>query len=182
MYGIFNNAGYGVYGPLPTISREQMEQQFSANFFGAHQLTMRLLPAMLPHGEGRIVMTSSVMGLISTPGRGAYAASKYALEAWSDALRMELRHSGIKVSLIEPGPIRTRFTENVNQTQRDAPVENPGIAARFTLGPEAVVAKVRHAFESDKPKLRYPVTLVTWAVMLLKRLLPGRIMDKILQG
>lgn len=71
---------------------------------------------------------------------------------------MELRHSGIKVSLIEPGPIRTRFTENVNQTQSDSPVENPGIAARFTLGPEAVVAKVRHAFESDKPKLRYPVT------------------------
>ena len=84
---------------------------------------MRLLPAMLPHGEGRIVMTSSVMGLISTPGRGAYAASKYALEAWSDALRMELRHSGIKVSLIEPGPIRTRFTDNVNQTQSDKPVE-----------------------------------------------------------
>lgn len=182
LYGIFNNAGYGVYGPLNTLSRTQLEQQFSTNFFGAHQLTMRLLPAMTPHGEGRIVMTSSVMGLISTPGRGAYAASKYALEAWSDALRMELRHSGIKVSLIEPGPIRTRFTENVNQTQADKPVENPGIAARFTLGPEAVVAKVRHAFTSDKPKMRYPVTLVTYAVMLLKRLLPGRMMDKILRG
>lgn len=69
----------------------------------------------------------------------------------SDALRMELRHSGIKVSLIEPGPIRTRFTENVNQTRADKPVENPGIAARFTLGPEAVVAKVRHALRA-KPK------------------------------
>ncbi|MBJ5739061.1 SDR family oxidoreductase [Salmonella enterica subsp. enterica serovar Agona] len=171
LYGIFNNAGYGVYGPLSTISREQMEQQFSSNFFGAHQLTMR-----------RIVMTSSVMGLISTPGRGAYAASKYALEAWSDALRMELRHTGIKVSLIEPGPIRTRFTDNVNQTQRDKPVENPGIAARFTRDPDAVVAKVRHAFASDKPRLRYPVTLVTWAVMALKRLLPGRMLDKILQS
>ncbi|SFR03465.1 MULTISPECIES: SDR family oxidoreductase [unclassified Enterobacter] len=181
LYGIFNNAGYGVYGPLSTISREQMEQQFSANFFGAHQLTMRLLPAMIPHGEGRIVMTSSVMGLISTPGRGAYAASKYALEAWSDALRMELRHTGIKVSLIEPGPIRTRFTKNVNQTS-DKHVENPGIAARFTLGPEAVVVKVRHAFESKRPKLRYPVTLVTHAVSWLKRLLPGRMMDKILRG
>lgn len=180
LYGLFNNAGFGLYGPLPTISREQMEQQFSANFFGAHQLTMRLLPAMIPHGEGRIVMTSSVMGLISTPGRGAYAASKYALEAWSDALRMELRHTGIKVSLIEPGPIRTRFTVNVNQTQRDKPVENPGIAARFTLGPEAVVAKVRHAFESPNPKLRYPVTVVTWVVSLLKRLLPACAMDKIL--
>ncbi|ELY5828082.1 SDR family oxidoreductase [Cronobacter turicensis] len=182
LYGIFNNGGYGVYGPLSTISRAQMEEQFSTNFFGAHQLTMLLLPAMLPHGEGRIVNTSSVMGLISTPGRGAYAASKYALEAWSDALRMELRYSGVKVSLIEPGPIRTRFTENVNQTQADKPVENPGIAARFTLGPEAVVAKVRHAFESPNPRIRYPVTLVTHAVGILKRLLPTRMMDKILHG
>ncbi|EPW7975640.1 SDR family oxidoreductase [Cronobacter turicensis] len=182
LYGIFNNGGYGVYGPLSTISRAQMEQQFSTNFFGAHQLTMLLLPAMLPHGEGRIVNTSSVMGLISTPGRGAYAASKYALEAWSDALRMELRYSGVKVSLIEPGPIRTRFTENVNQTQTDKPVENTGIAARFTLGPEAVVAKVRHAFESPNPRIRYPVTLVTHAVGILKRLLPTRMMDKILHG
>ncbi|SQC91749.1 3-oxoacyl-[acyl-carrier-protein] reductase FabG [Cedecea neteri] len=103
LYGLFNNGGYGVYGPLNAISREQLEQQFSTNFFGTHQLTMLLLPAMQPHHEGRIVMTSSVMGLISTPGRGPMPPVKYALEAWSDALRMELRHSGIKVSLIEPG-------------------------------------------------------------------------------
>lgn len=182
LYGLFNNGGYGVYGPLQTLSRGQLEQQFSTNLFGAHQLTMLLLPAMLPHREGRIVMTSSVMGLVSTPGRGAYAASKYALEAWSDALRMELHHSGIKVSLIEPGPIRTQFTQNVNQTQADHPVENPGIAARFTLGPEAVVEKVRHAFESSNPKLRYPVTLVAHALTWLRRLLPGRMLDKILRG
>lgn len=182
LYGLFNNAGYGVYGPLTTLSRQQMEQQFAANFFGVHQLTMLLLPAMEPHGEGRIVMTSSVMGLVATPGRGAYAASKYALEAWSDTLRMELRHSGIKVSLVEPGPIRTQFTANVNQTRRDAPVENPGIAARLALGPEAVVAKVCHALESPRPRLRYPVTLVAHAIRLLKRLLPERLMDKILQG
>ncbi len=81
---------------------------------------------------------------------------------------MELRHSGIQVSLIEPGPIPTRFTENVNQGERDKPVHNPGIAARFTLPPEAVLPKVRHAFESKHPKLRYPVTLVTWAMSLLK--------------
>lgn len=182
LFGLFNNGGYGVYGPLQTLSREQMEQQFSTNLFGTHQLTMLLLPAMLPHREGRIVMTSSVMGLIATPGRGAYAASKYALEAWSDTLRMELHHSGIKVSLIEPGPISTQFTENVNQTSHDHPVENPGIAARFTLGPEAVVEKVRHAFESPKPKLRYPVTLVAHALTWLRRLLPGRMLDKILRG
>lgn len=182
LYGLFNNGGFGVYGPLQTLSREQLEQQFSTNLFGTHQLTMLLLPAMLPHREGRIVMTSSVMGLVATPGRGAYAASKYALEAWSDTLRMELHHSGIKVSLIEPGPIRTQFSQNVNQTQSDKPVENPGIAARFTLGPEAVVEKVRHAFESPKPKLRYPVTLVAHALSWLRRLLPGRMLDKILRG
>ncbi|MBJ3814611.1 SDR family oxidoreductase [Shimwellia pseudoproteus] len=180
LYGLFNNGGYGVYGPLETISRRQLEQQFSTNFFGAHQLTMLLLPAMRPHGEGRIVMTSSVMGIISTPGRGAYAASKYALEAWSDALRLELRHSGIQISLIEPGPIRTRFTDNVNQTQTDKPVENPGIAARFTLQPEDVARKVAAAFTAPRARIRYPVTLVTHTVRLLKRLLPDRWMDKIL--
>ncbi len=182
LFGLFNNAGFGVYGPLDTISRSQMEQQFAANFFGVHQLTMLLLPAMRPHGEGRIVMTSSVMGLAATPGRGAYAASKYALEGWSDALRMELHNSGIQVSLIEPGPIHTHFTANVNQTQSDKPVKNPGIAARFTLGPEAVVAKVVHAFTSPRARLRYPVTAVSWAVTVLRRLLPGRAMDKILRG
>ena len=125
---------------------------------------MLLLPAMTPHGEGRIVMTSSVMGLIASPGRGAYAASKYAFEAWSDALRMELRHSGIQVSLIEPGPIRTRFTDNVNQTQSDKPVENPGIAARFTLGPEAVVEKVRHALPAINQScaIRSPWSPTRW--------------------
>lgn len=182
LYGIFNNAGYGLYGPLSTLSRAQIEQQFATNFFGIHQLTMLLLPAMLAHREGRIVMTSSVMGLVSTPGRGAYAASKHALEAWSDALRMELHGSGIRISLIEPGPIRTRFTDNVTQGEANKPVKNPGIAARCTLGPEAVVAKVRHAFTSRSPRTRYPVTLVTHAVMLFKRLLPERMMDKILRG
>lgn len=180
LYGLFNNGGFGVYGPLESISRAQMEQQFSSNFFGAHQLTMLLLPAMKPHQQGRIVMTSSVMGLISSPGRGAYAASKYALEAWSDALRLELRHSGIQVSLIEPGPIHTRFTQNVNQTRADNPVENPGIAARFALSPDHVARKAVAAFTAPRARVRYPVTLVTHVVRVLKRLLPDRWMDKIL--
>ncbi|WP_147195893.1 SDR family oxidoreductase [Pantoea sp. MBD-2R] len=182
IYALFNNGGYGVYGPLSAISRQQMEQQFATNLFGTHQLTMLLLPALRASGEARIVNTSSVMGLVSTPGRGAYAASKYALEAWSDALRMELHGSGIRVSLIEPGPIKTRFTENVNQTQQDKPVENPGIAARFTLPPEAILPKLRHALESRHPRLRYPVTLVAHALSILRRLLPGWMMDRILRG
>lgn len=177
LYGLFNNAGYGVYDPLNTISRQQLEQQFSSNLFGTHQLTQRLLPAMLPHGEGRIIQTSSVMGFVATPGRGAYAASKYALEAWSDTLRMELHGSGLLVSLIEPGSIATRFTDNVSQMQAEAPVTNPGIARRFTLPPEAILPKLRHALESPRPKLRYPVTLVAHALTVLRRLLPARWMD-----
>lgn len=181
LYALFNNGGYGVYGELQSLSRQQFEQQFSTNLFGTHQLTMKLLPAMLPHGEGRIVSTSSVMGLIATAGRGAYAASKYALEAWSDALRLELHASGIRVSLIEPGPIHTRFTDNVNQTQADKPVKNPGIAARFALPAEAILPPLRHALESRRPRLRYPVTLIAWGITVLKRLLPGVLLDRILR-
>ncbi|PWC15108.1 oxidoreductase [Brenneria roseae subsp. americana] len=181
LYGLFNNAGYGLYGPLNSISRQQLEHQFSSNLFGTHQLTQLLLPAMLPHGEGRIIQTSSVMGLVATPGRGAYAASKFALEAWSDALRMELYGSGLHVSLIEPGPLSTRFTDNVDQTQTDKPVTNPGIARRFTLPPEAVLPKLYHALESPRPRLRYPVTLVAHSLSWLRRLLPGRYLDNVLR-
>ncbi len=176
LHGLFNNGGFGVYGPLQAVSRQQLEQQFATNFFGTHQLTMLLLPALIAC-RGRIINTSSVLGLISTPGRGAYAASKYALEAWSDALRMELHASGVRVSLIEPGPINTPFTRNVSQALQDQPVKNPGIAARFALPPQAILPKLHHALESRCPRLRYPVTLVTHAITLLRRLLPGRAMD-----
>ncbi|WP_350261626.1 SDR family oxidoreductase [Pantoea sp. BJ2] len=182
LHALFNNGGFGQYGPLSSVSRQQLEKQFSTNLFGTHQLTMRLLPALQASGNGRIVNTSSVLGLISTPGRGAYAASKWALEAWSDALRLEVRDSGVRVSLIEPGPISTSFTDNVHQGQQDKPVQNPGIAARFTLPPEAILPKLRHALESKHPRLRYPVTLVAWAMSLLKRLLPGWILDRILRS
>lgn len=182
LYGLFNNGGYGVYGPLESIGRQQLEQQFATNLFGTHQLTTLLLPALRASGEARIINTSSVLGLISTPGRGAYAASKYALEAWSDALRMELHGSGVRVSLIEPGPIHTRFTDNVSQAQQDKPIKNPGIAARFTLPPEAILPKLRHALESRHPCLRYPVTLVAQGMTVLRRLLPGWMLDRILRG
>ncbi|MDE9538183.1 SDR family oxidoreductase [Xenorhabdus bovienii] len=181
LFGLFNNGGFGVYGPLESVSRELMEKQFSTNLFGTHQLTSLLLPAIRAYGKGRIVQTSSVLGLISTPGRGAYAASKFALEAWSDALRIELADTGIKVSLIEPGPITTRFTENVNQTQRDHPVENPGLADRFRLTPEDVVTKLIHALEAPNPKIRYPVTLLSHAMTILRRILPARLIDKIVK-
>lgn len=182
LFGLFNNAGFGVYGPLDELTREQLEQQFSANFFGVHQLTVRLLPALKAAGQARIINTSSVMGLISTPGRGAYAASKYALEAWSDALRMELQADNIRVSLIEPGPISTGFSQSVVQTNTSSPVTNPGIAARFTLPPEAVLPKIHHALESRYPRQRYPVTLVAHVMSFARRLLPGVLLDRILNS
>jgi hypothetical protein len=182
LWGLFNNAGYGMYGPLADLTRRQLEQQFASNLFGTHQLTRRLLPAMLPHGEGRIIQTSSIMGLVCTPERGAYAASKYALEAWSDTLRMELHDTGLYVSLIEPGPISTAFTRNVNLSRADKPVTNPGIAKRFTLPAQAILPKLHHALEHPRPRLRYPVTLVACSLSLLRRLLPGRCLDMILRG
>lgn len=182
LFALFNNAGYGQYGPLTSISRQQMERQFSTNFFGVHQLTLGLLPLLKANGHSRILNTSSVMGFIATPGRGAYAASKYALEAWSDALRMELSEHSITVSLLEPGPITTAFSNNVQQGDHANPVENPGIAARFALPPEALLPKIRHALESRYPLRRYPVTLVTYAMAIAKRLLPSCLMDRILNN
>ncbi|MBP6563256.1 MAG: SDR family oxidoreductase [Neisseriaceae bacterium] len=181
LYALFNNAGYGVYGPLQSISRRQLQQQFEANLFGVHQLTLLLLPAMLPYGEGRIIQTSSIMGLVTTPKRGAYAASKYALEAWSDALRMELHGTGVMVSLLEPGPLTTAFGQNVNQAQADQPVHNPGIARFLTLTADAVLPKLHHALEHKRPKLRYPVTYVAHGLRVLKWLLPARWLDGLLR-
>ncbi|WP_434778868.1 SDR family oxidoreductase [Neisseria sp. Ec49-e6-T10] len=182
LYAIFNNAGFGVYGYLNSITRTQLEQQFSSNFFGVHELTQCLLPAMIEQKEGRIIQTSSIMGFISTPGRGAYAASKYALEAWSDALRLELKGTGIQVSLIEPGPVQTQFTQNVNQTQKNDPIHNPSIATKFTVTPDDILPIIYHALESKHAKIRYKISLMTKAVGILKRLLPDKLMDKILQN
>ncbi|MCO6524266.1 MAG: SDR family oxidoreductase [Candidatus Schmidhempelia sp.] len=182
LFALFNNAGFGVYGSLVSISRSQLESQFSTNLFGVHELTRLLLPAILSQGNGRIIQTSSIMGFISTPGRGAYAASKYALEAWSDALRLELHNTGVKVCLIEPGPINTKFTCNVNQTEQNQRVENPPIAKRFALPPDAILSSLYHALESRSPKVRYRITLVTKVSAFLKRMLPDKLMDLILKN
>lgn len=181
LYALFNNAGYGLYGALHSVTRQQLEQQFSTNLFGTHELTQYLLPPMLQQGEGRVIQTSSVLGLVSTARRGAYAASKYALEAWSDALRLELHGSGLHVCLIEPGPISSLFRDNVQQTQLTNPVNNPQTARRFTLPPSAILPKLHHALESQRPKIRYRVTKVTHTLALLKRLLPDRCLDKLLR-
>jgi NAD(P)-dependent dehydrogenase (short-subunit alcohol dehydrogenase family) len=192
---LFNNGGYGQPGALEDIRPEVLRAQFEVNVFGWHDLTRRVIPAMRARGKGRIVFCSSVLGLIAAPYRGAYSASKFAIEALADTLRMELRGSGIRVALIEPGPITSRFVERAIQAYRRN-VDLEGSAHRdiyrvriarmeaggqktYKLGPEAVASRLVHALESPRPKFRYYVTLPTYAVALLRRILPVGALDAV---
>ncbi len=153
---LFNNAAFGQVGAVEDLTAYLLRRQLEVNVIGTHELTRRILPAMRANGRGRIVQCSSVLGLVSGPYRGAYCASKFALEALTDALRLELRGTPIHVSLIEPGPIATRFLErtieNFKQTidmeasphretyrERLAAMEAGG-KTTFKLPPEAVAA------------------------------------------
>ncbi|MEO1205070.1 MAG: SDR family NAD(P)-dependent oxidoreductase [Pseudomonadota bacterium] len=193
--GLFNNAAYGQVGAVEDISVDDLRRQFEVNVFGGHDLTCRLVPAMRKVGRGRIVQCSSVLGLVSGPFRGAYSASKYALEGLSDAMRLELQGGGISVSLIEPGPIRTKFLETAIETfkktiDRDASPHREtykvrlakmeaGGNDRFKMEPDAVAEKVQDALESLNPKPRYFVTTPTYVADSLRRVLPTRVLDRI---
>jgi len=197
LYALFNNAGYGQPGAVEDLRREVLREQFETNVFGTVELTNRLIPVMRAQGGGRIVINSSILGYIALPFRGAYNASKYALEGIADTLRLELRGSGIHVSLIEPGPITSRFRANAHEMFRqrvnaeasffrdtyramEKRLTKPGPAAPFTLPPEAVLEKVIHALESGRPRIRYPVTFPAHLFAVLKRLLSGAALDKVL--
>ncbi|MEA3411386.1 MAG: SDR family NAD(P)-dependent oxidoreductase, partial [Pseudomonadota bacterium] len=119
VYGLFNNAAWGQPGAVEDLRRDVLRAQFETNLFGLIELTNRLIPVMRAQGEGRIVQNSSVLGLITLPFRGAYSASKFALEGLSDTLRLELQGSGVSVSLIESGPIESRFRANALQKFRE---------------------------------------------------------------
>jgi len=193
LYGLFNNGGFGQPGAVEDLSVEALRAQFETNVFGCHAVIRRVLPAMRAAGEGRIVQNSSVLGLVALRYRGAYVASKFAIEALSDAMRLELRGSGVRISLIEPGPITSRFRANAHEAfKRNIDVESSphrdvyrAVMGRlasddegpFTLPESAVVAKLLHALESPRPKPRYYVTVPTYALALLKRVLPGRWLD-----
>lgn len=194
---LFNNGAFGQPGAVEDLSREALKNQFETNFFGTHELTCLLIPLMRRQGHGRIIYNSSVLGFVAMKFRGAYNASKFALEGLADTLRLELRGSGLHVSLIEPGPIESRFRQNAfamyqkyidpnqsphRETYRamEARLQKPGPAAPFTLPATAVAEKVAHALESQKPKSRYRVTVPTHLFAWLKRLLPTAWLDKIL--
>jgi len=198
LYGLFNNGAYGQPGAVEDLSRAALRQQFETNLFGTVELTNRLIPVMRRQGYGRIVQNSSVLGFVSLPYRGAYVASKYALEGITDTLRLELHGTGIQVSLIEPGPIESRFRANAfaayqrnirkeHSAHRDTyqRMENrltkQGPAAPFTLPPEAVLKKVVHALEARRAHARYYVTFPTYLFGSLRRLCSTRMLDRVLR-
>ena len=194
---LFNNAGYGQPGAVEDIPREALRAQFETNLFGAWELTNAVLPLMRKQGAGRILFNSSVLGFAAMPFRGAYNASKFAMEGMADTLRLELVGTGIEVALIEPGPIISRFRANaaaqfhkyITATSSvhhqayaamQARLEKVGPAAPFTLPPEAVLQAVIHALESRRPHARYRVTTPTTLFAVAKRLLSTRLLDKLL--
>jgi NAD(P)-dependent dehydrogenase (short-subunit alcohol dehydrogenase family) len=198
LYALFNNGAYGQPGAVEDLSREVLRAQFETNLFGWHDLTRQVIPVMRGQREGRIIQNSSILGFVSLAYRGAYNASKYALEGLSDTLRLELHGSGIHVSLIEPGPIVSRFRENAYRKWREnidpehsihrdhyraleERLRKEGPAAPFTLPPEAVLKRVIHALESRNPRPRYYVTFPTYLFGYLKRVLPARALDALLR-
>ncbi len=194
---LFNNAAYGQPGALEDLSRQALRQQFETNVFGTQELTNLAISHMRQQGHGRIIFNSSVLGLVAMAYRGAYNASKYALEALADTLRLELADTPIHISLIEPGPIESqfrshayaKFKQHVDATTSPhraiyATMERrfvqSGPVAPFTLPPDAVTQALIHALESRHPKIRYAVTVPTTLLAIFKRILPARMLDWLL--
>ncbi|CZG15635.1 TPA: SDR family NAD(P)-dependent oxidoreductase [Legionella pneumophila] len=192
---LINNAGYGQVGALEDISRDILRQQFETNVFGLQDLTNLVIPVMREQGQGRIINISSILGVVSMPFRGAYNASKYALEGLSDTLRLELSGSGINVITIEPGPINSRFRDNaVDLSLQQIPMEKSYFKNQyrnmlsnfkqkkadsfFTRNTDAVIKKLVHAVESRKPKPKYPVTFPAYFLIGLKRFFTTRLLDR----
>ncbi len=196
LYGVFHNGAYGQPGAVEDLTRETLEKQFAANVFGWMELNNRLIVLMRHNGRGRIIFNSSVLGLVAMPFRGAYNASKYAIEGFADTLRLELSDTQVEVSLIEPGPIESKFRPNAlaalkaNVNMQDSVhrdrykttlerLEKQGNVDPYTLKPDAVLEKVIHALESNKPKARYYVTIPTHFMGTIKRFLSAKWLDKV---
>ena len=197
LYALFNNGAFGLPGAVEDLSRENLTYQFETNVFGWLELTNLVIPVIREQGYGRIIQNSSVLGFVAMPFRGAYNASKFAIEGLSDTLRLELKDTNVFVSLIEPGPIESRFRANaVKELEQHIDMKNsvhyekyqavlkrlnkPGPAAPFTLPPEAVLKRVILALEANRPKPRYYVTFPTYLFAFLKRILSHRQLDHIL--
>lgn len=196
---LFNNGAYAIPGAVEDMPTDALRAIFEVNFFGWHDLSRQVIPVMRAQGHGRIVQCSSVLGLVTMPWRGAYNATKFALEGLTDTLRIEMRDTPIHAILIEPGPITSRFRANsVPQFERWIDWEASPRAAQyrdklrdrlydstkgpdtFELPPEAVVKKLILAVESPRPRPRYFVTTPTYIMAVLRRILPTRALDAVL--
>jgi short-subunit dehydrogenase len=195
---LFNNAGYGQTGAIEDLNRDLMREQFETNVFGPMELIIQILPIMRKQGYGRIIQNTSILGVIAMPYYGAYNASKFALEGFSNTLRQELQGTSIYVSIIAPGPIKTQFRENAFNTYKDTvPYEQSVHSERyqtienyfanshekhppFTVTPDKVVDKLIDVLESSKPKAHYYIGIPAHVFAWLRRLLPDVVLDKIL--
>ncbi|MGB2324531.1 MAG: SDR family NAD(P)-dependent oxidoreductase [Candidatus Puniceispirillales bacterium] len=194
---LFNNGAYAVPCLTEDLPTPALRQIFEANFFGWHDLTCRILPLMITAGKGRIIHNSSVLGFAAMRARGAYNATKFALEGWTDTMRLELSDTNVDLILVQPGPIRTRIRENAYiQFKRWITWEdsrNPGFYTKgliprlsaetpekdlFELMPDAVTRAVWHAATARRTKLRYRITWATKIMAVAKRVLSTRMMDK----
>ncbi|MBI4802822.1 MAG: SDR family NAD(P)-dependent oxidoreductase [Elusimicrobia bacterium] len=190
---LINNAGYGAHGALEDVPPAEARRQFEVNVFGLARLTQLALPHMRKNNSGKIVNISSIAGRISIPLSGWYHASKYAVEAYSDALRLEVKRFGIDVILIEPGPVKTDWDaialENLSKNSGSGPYA--ALAQKMTgkfrevyrsgsPGPECVAGVILKALRARRPRARYVAPLRAKAILFLKWLLPDRVMDSAL--
>ena len=195
---LVNNAGYGEYGTIEETDLDSVRTMFETNVFGLSRMTQLVLPAMRAAQAGRIVNIGSMGGRFTWPVGGYYHATKYAVEAISDALRNEVRPFGIHVSLVEPGLIRTRFGETVLRSEAAAGKDDDSPYAallassadattsgygnpRLAAGPEAVARAVLKAVESDSPRSRYVVTPAARALIAARTLGGDRLWDGIVR-
>ncbi len=195
---LFNNGAHGLPGAVEDVPTDGLRFIFESNVFGWHELTRQVIPVMREQGHGRVVQNSSVLGLVAFPWRGAYVATKYAIEGLTDTMRLELRGSGVKVILIEPGPITSKIREKaIPVFERFVDWENSVLRDRyeasllkrlyegsgpdtFELPASAVTNKLAHAVEAKRPKARYYVTTPTYIAGYLRRILPTKAIDRIL--
>jgi NAD(P)-dependent dehydrogenase (short-subunit alcohol dehydrogenase family) len=201
---LINNAGYGLYGPVEQQPMTEIRRQFETNVFGLIRLTQLVLPGMRRRHSGRILNVSSMGGRATLPGGAFYHASKYAVEALSDALRMEVAQFGIDVVLIEPGPVRTPWNDVAAASMVTAapgeagPGDDPyasykaavgqsfataqtGVLARLGSTAEDVATVITQAVSARRPRTRYLINPVAKSVVTLNRLLPGRAYDAVLR-
>jgi NAD(P)-dependent dehydrogenase (short-subunit alcohol dehydrogenase family) len=199
VYGLINNAGYSQSGAIETIGDEQMRRQFETNVFGLVRLCQLVLPAMRERRDGRIVNISSMGGRMAFPGGGIYHATKYAIEAISDALRFEVAGFGVKVVLVEPGLITTNFADAAvgsmsDVLNRDGATADPydefnqtvatstadiykGPVRHLGAGPEAVAKKIERVLRKRSPRARYTVTASAKLSLAAHAVTPDRLWD-----